>query len=245
MEAANAKEFARISADLLAEPQEPATLRSIVEGVVETVPACDFASISLRMKGGNVETPVSTSPIVDACDELQYTLREGPCLGAIWNGETYVVEDIAHDPRWPNWGPAAAAEGAGSIVSVRLFTSNQVMGALNIYASEPFAFTSEDVDVATVFAVHAATALSAAKVVSDLQTAVLNRHTIGIAQGILMNRYGLTKERSFEVLRRYSSRTNTKLREVAQFVVDSGSLPVEAPRSTEAGSRRRRGASRP
>ena len=69
VEAANAKEFARISADLLAEPQEPATLRSIVEGVVETVPACDFASISLRMKGGNVETPVSTSPIVDVCDE--------------------------------------------------------------------------------------------------------------------------------------------------------------------------------
>lgn len=227
MRRVDAKEFARVSADLLAEPQEPATLKSIVDGAVDVIPACDFASISLRMKGGSVETPVSTSPIVDACDELQYSLREGPCLGAIWTGDIFVVEDIARDPRWPKWGPAAAAQGAGSIVSLRLFTSSQILGALNIYAGKPFAFQQEDVDVAVIFATHAATALAAAKLVTGLEVAVLTRHTIGIAQGILMSRYGITADRAFDVLRRYSSHTHTKLRDIASFVVESGHLPSE------------------
>lgn len=225
MDHADAREFARVSAELLNEPQEPATLRGIVEGVVDVVPACDFASISLRMKNGSIETPVSTSPIVDACDDLQYSLHEGPCLSAIWSGESFIVKDVAHDPRFPNWGPAAAAEGAGSIVSLRLFTSSKVLGALNIYSARPFAFTQDDVDVAVIFARHAATALSAAKLISGLETAVLTRHTIGMAQGILMSRYGITADRAFDVLRRYSSSTNTKLRDVAVSVVESGHLP--------------------
>ena len=32
-------------------------------------------------------------------------------------------------------------------------------------------------------------------------------------------------DQSFELLRRYSSQTNTKIRDVAQHVVDTGSLP--------------------
>jgi AmiR/NasT family two-component response regulator len=36
-----------------------------------------------------------------------------------------------------------------------------------------------------------------------------------MAQGVLMERHGLTEESSFEVLRRYSQIHNIKLREVA------------------------------
>ena len=242
-EITNAKDFARISADLLSEPHEPATLRSIVERAVEVVPGCDYSSMSLRMRGGSVQTPVSTSTIVESvCDALQYNLREGPCLQAIWNEELYLVNDLATDERFPKWGPAAAAEGAGSILSVRLFTNAQVMGALNLYAGKPFSFDNDDVEVAVVYASHAAVALSAAKVVTDLNTAVLTRHLIGMAQGILMNRYGINQERAFEVLRRYSSHSNTKLRDVAQSVVDSGSLPTEDPRTATASARKGRGA---
>ena len=179
------------------------------------------------MKSGSIQTPASTSPIVSVCDELQYSLREGPCLSAIWSGECFVVEDVAQDPRFPKWGPAAAAAGVGSIVSLRLFTSAQVMGALNIYSRTALAFSEEDVDVATIFASHAATALAAAKLVSGLETAVLTRHTIGIAQGILMSRYGITADRAFDVLRRYSTHTHTKLRAVALSIVESGHLPPD------------------
>jgi AmiR/NasT family two-component response regulator len=67
--------------------------------------------------------------------------------------------------------------------------------------------------------------MSAARLVSGLQTAVQSRHLIGVAQGILMNRYELTLEQSFEVLRRFSSQANIKLRDLATTVIEHRRLP--------------------
>ena len=82
---------------------------------------------------------------------------------------------------------------------------------------------------------HATNALNSARLVSGLQTAVHSRHLIGVAQGILMATYDLTMDQSFELLRRYSSQTNTKIRDVAQHVVDTGALPRNGDASAPAG----------
>jgi AmiR/NasT family two-component response regulator len=58
-----------------------------------------------------------------------------------------------------------------------------------------------------------------------LQTAVQSRLLIGVAQGIVMNRYELTLEQSFEVLRRFSSQANIKLRDLAAAVIEHRRLP--------------------
>ena len=60
---------------------------------------------------------------------------------------------------------------------------------------------------------------------SGLRTALHSRHMIGVAQGILMQLYELNMDQSFELLRRYSSHTNTKLGEVAEYVVANRALP--------------------
>lgn len=83
----------------------------------------------------------------------------------------------------------------------------------------------DTVDVALVHAIHAANALTSARLVTDLHTAVTSRHTIGTAQGILIERYGLTPESSFELLRRLSSTHERKLRDLAEVVVRRGKLP--------------------
>lgn len=220
--------FARISRELMNEPEELTTLQRMAERAVEVVPACDFCGISLRRKRGRVETVAATSPLADACDRLQYELGEGPCLEAVWDDESYLTQDTSSDGRWPRWGPRVAAEGAGSVLSLRLSTEDETLGALNLYAVGTNAFDRDDVDVALIFASHATTALNAARTVSGLQTALQSRHLIGVAQGILMARYDLTMAQSFEVLRRYSSHTNVKLRDVAQSVVDNSALPDSA-----------------
>lgn len=53
---------------------------------------------------------------------------------------------------------------------------------------------------------------------------------IGRAEGILMQRELITADQAFDLLRRASQDLNTKLRAVAQFVVDTGDLP-NAPES--------------
>ena len=232
----SASDFAHLSRDLMADLEEQPTLQTVAERAVAVVGACEFASVSLRRRRGRIETTASTSELASACDALQYELEEGPCLEAVWDGDSYLAEDIAHDARWPRWGPRVAKLGVGSVLSVQLSTETETIGALNLYAERARAFTSDDVDLALIFTVHATNALNSARLVSGLQTAVHSRHLIGVAQGILMSTYGLTMDQSFELLRRYSSQTNTKIRDVAQHVVDSGSLPPNGDPSASAGA---------
>ena len=62
----------------------------------------------------------------------------------------------------------------------------------------------------------------------NLRQALITRQLIGQAQGILMERERITAEQAFDVLRRASQHLNTKLREVAQDLVDTGERPPTA-----------------
>ena len=112
-----------------------------------------------------------------------------------------------------------------ALLGIELSTADEVLGALNLYAGTDGAYTRDDLDIAEVYATHATNALTAARMSSGLRTALHTRHMIGVAQGILMQTYELSMEQSFELLRRYSSHTNTKLGEVAEYVVTHRTLP--------------------
>lgn len=78
--------------------------------------------------------------------------------------------------------------------------------------------------LAEVIADHAAVAVANAKTESTLWQAIQARKLIGQAQGILMERFDLTDEQAFAVLRRYSQDSNTKLRDVAQRLIATRNL---------------------
>lgn len=217
--------FASVSRDLLSRSDDQLTFDRIAQRAVEVVPACDFVGITLRRRRGRPESVAVTDEAARSCDDWQYELGEGPCLSAIAEDETYLIDDVAKDPRWPRWGPRAARAGAGSILSIRLADDETALGALNLYSRKPHSWDSDSIDLALVFASHAATAVSNTRLVSGLQTALQSRHLIGVAQGILMAQYDMGLETAFEVLRRYSSHTNVKLRDVAKRVVELGALP--------------------
>jgi AmiR/NasT family two-component response regulator len=56
--------------------------------------------------------------------------------------------------------------------------------------------------------------------VEQLKAALVSRQMIGVAQGMLMLRYGLSLDRTFEYLSRRSQDENIKLRVVAETVID-------------------------
>ncbi len=224
--------FAEISQALHAEPAPEQTLQRVVDLARETVPGCDRVGISLRHPDGRVDTPASTGPLVDRLDALQYELGEGPCLDAIWVDDTYVIEDMRTETRWPRWAPRAAELGVRSILSVRLATRTDLVGGLNLYSDSVQAYDEDSILMAHIYATHASTALAASSEAEGLRTALQTRHLIGVAQGLLMQRYGLSQETSFTVLRRYSQDANQKLREVAADLVAeferTGRLPTSS-----------------
>lgn len=212
----------------MADSHEVATLQAVVDRAVAVVPGCDWSSVTVRRRDHRLETLASSSQFPEDCDQLQYELGEGPCADAVWDADSYLSHDIGTDPRWPRWGPRVAALGVGSVLAIRLTTEDETIGALNLYSSAQHVYDEDAIDHATVFTAHAANALGSARLVSGLETAMLSRHQIGIAQGILMASYGLTIDQAFDVLRRYSSHRNVKLREVAELVVQRGRLPDDS-----------------
>jgi AmiR/NasT family two-component response regulator len=60
---------------------------------------------------------------------------------------------------------------------------------------------------------------------ANLAQAVDARKLVGQAMDILMERHDLDSDRAFTVLRHYSQETNTKLRDVAQQLIDTRKLP--------------------
>lgn len=225
-DATSAAVFAELSRELMTEGEEETTLKAVVERAVELIPAVDSCSVTVRRRRNKLETLASTSELALRCDQMQYALSEGPCVDAVWQEDSYLVEDVATDARWPRWAAQVSETGVGSILSVRLSNDEETMGALNMYSLKPHAFRPDDVDLALIYTTHAANALNTARMVSGLRTAMHSRHLIGVAQGILMARFDLDLDRSFKLLQRYASETNTKLRQVAEFVVSNQDLPT-------------------
>jgi GAF domain-containing protein len=195
------------------------------------VPGPEAASITL-IRGDQAFTAAYDGQMALDADELQYERGYGPCIDAGLAGQMLRIDDMAVEERWPDYSRAAAAHGICSSLSVPLPFQGLSIGALNTYASRPHAFTEEDQvlaeEVATWVALAVANAEAASRTsdeVAHLRIAMRSRAVIEQAKGILMERYKITDERAFAVLTRVSQQSNMKLREVADLLVRSGSLP--------------------
>lgn len=217
--------FALLAAQLQEQAGADVTAETIVRRLADWVVEADEVSLTSR-RSGTWSTLAATGELSRAADGVQFELGEGPCRDAAAHTEPLRSGDVGRDERWPRWGPRAAVLGVGSLLSLPLLEASEPTSALNLYSTATGAFHDRDVlDQCAVYAVHAANALTAARNADGLHTAMTTRHTIGMAQGMVMERYGLDQQQSFELLRRLSSTTNIKLREIATEIVRTGSLP--------------------
>lgn len=224
-----AVQLARMAEDLLAHERREPVIHDIVAKAVTMLPGAHHASVMVRRRRGpGYETLGASDEVALACDAHQLTLGEGP--GVLGDGSERVRRsgDVGTDPRWPRWGEQAVCQGVRSAMSVRLTGRGDHLGSLNLYSRDLFAFGDEEsVELALIFAGHAASALAAVAEISGLRSALDSRHMIGVAQGILMERYGLTLDGAFDVLKRHSSVHNLKLRDVAARLVETGDTEPE------------------
>ena len=200
------------------------TLSVIVRAAVGTVPGAEHAGISLVERRREVHTRAATGDLVHAVDRAQYETGEGPCLDAVYAERTVLLADIAGEDRWPRFVERAGHLGVGSMLSFQLFVRQDTLGALNLYSADKHAFDEDSVHVGSLFAAHAAVAMSGARQQEHLQQAISARDVIGQAKGILMERYKLTADQAFTVLARASQERNVKLIEVARSLTDTGEL---------------------
>ena len=191
----------------------------------------DAVSISVLGPGGTMQPVASSDEAAAAADRLQFGVGAGPCLDAVHpepdgarTGQMVIAGDLATEHRWPGWSAAVTALGIRGAVALRLFTDHTV-GSICLYASHSWALDRTALEDAQVVAALASAVLAQVCTERDLRRAVRSRGLIGQAQGMLMQRYGLTAESAFAVLRRYSQQQNRKLVVVAEQLTATGQLP--------------------
>jgi transcriptional regulator with GAF, ATPase, and Fis domain len=228
-EGPGAEVFAEVARSLIGQEDVQHTLQRIVDLAVDTVDGCDHAGISLLRNKKGI-TPAASDGIPARVDAIQYEVDEGPCLSAIRDHQIFQTGDLSREARWPRFSARARREtGVTSMLSFQLFVAGDTLGALNLYSKSADAFDHQAKAVGSVFAAHAAMALSTALHEEQMAEALQSRDVIGQAKGMLMAREGVDAEEAFAVLKRASQRLNVKLREVATQVVASGGRPPSPP----------------
>ena len=220
--------FTELAQALFEGSDADAVLEHLVGQATRVINGCEYASVSLLGPGGRIHTPVATDPLVVELDELQYETGEGPCVEATKQPAPAVYgSDVAHDARWPSFGPRAGALGIGSLASYKL-AANGSVGALNLYARPPDAFDERDRESSYLLAVYASVLLASTHLrvqATQLQEALESRDVIGQAKGILMERERVTANDAYDMLRRASQHLNRKLRDLAEDIATTGEEP--------------------
>lgn len=223
VEAFDAGTFAQFAVDLHDAPGMDETLDAVVQFALQAE-NCTHAGVALVTRGRGAEIGAITDPVVETLYRIQIEAGQGPMLAAL-SGDTITVLDVATDDRWPRWQTAAAAAGIGSVLHVPMRAGDRTTGVLSLFNTEPKAFTADDEAIAHILARHASVAVATARQEASMAQAVDARKLVGQAMGILMERFDMDGDQAFAVLRRYSQDTNTKLRDVAQQLVETRNLP--------------------
>jgi ANTAR domain len=136
-----------------------------------------------------------------------------------------VCNDLRRDPRWPTYSAAAIEAGVHATLSFQLYTHQQrpaQRAAFNLVSRVPDAFNPEAQAVAAMLATHAAIVLIAQDREAQFHSALASRDAIGQAKGMIMERFGVDAARAFEIMKKLSQDTNTRLVDVAAQIVARG-----------------------
>ncbi|MGB2921249.1 MAG: GAF and ANTAR domain-containing protein [Mycobacterium sp.] len=196
-------------------------LSDVTAEAKKLIPGVDAAGVLLIGKGGRFDSLAGTSELPHQLDELQMKYHEGPCVQAALDDLIVRTDDFRSEQRWPMYSAAAVELGVFSGLSFKLYTSSQTAGALNLFAFEPNVFDAEAETIGAVLAAHAAAAIMASRQSEQLESALSTRDRIGQAKGIIMERYDVDDVAAFDMLRKLSQDSNTRLSEVAARVIET------------------------
>ncbi|WP_308126282.1 GAF and ANTAR domain-containing protein [Rhodococcoides corynebacterioides] len=191
------------------------TLLSITAEAVRLIPGADHAGITLVVRNHRIESRGATDELPRRVDALQEATGQGPCFDTVWKHHSVSVPDMAREDRWPQFAPAASEAGVRSMLTFRLYTHHDHLGALNLYSDAVHGFDDADDDVGVLLATHAALALVAAEQEHNFESALATRDVIGQAKGIIMERYDLRADAAFAMLVRLSQDWHTPVTDLA------------------------------
>jgi GAF domain-containing protein len=185
------------------------------------------AGLLLTDGQSNLRVVAASSERTRFLELFQLEADEGPCLDCFRTGAPVFVADLRATQRWPRFSAAAAEVGFAAVHALPMRLRIEVIGALNLFDTDPGTLDDDKVrvgqalaDVATIGllqqrAIHRRDVLA-----EQLQTALNSRVLIEQAKGLLAERLHTNVAEAFTLLRNAARSSNRRLSDLAQAIID-------------------------
>ncbi len=197
------------------------------------------AGVLLADPRGELRVAAASSEATALVELFQLQNDEGPCLDCVRTGRPAIAADLAGaGQQWPRFAQAAGEAGFRTVQALPMRLRDQVIGALNLFGAEPGPFSPDSLrigqalaDVATIGLLHERNVRRGEAVAEQLQGALNSRVVIEQAKGKIAERYGVSMDESFGMLRKHARDTNQRLTDIARRFIDNPATELPpAPR---------------
>ncbi|MGO4341417.1 GAF and ANTAR domain-containing protein [Pedococcus sp. 2YAF34] len=217
--------FAALAQLVYAGSDAQEVLDAICRRALEIIPGADHTSISTLQPDRSLRSRAASDDVARTMDELETEAGEGPCLDSILEDSVQRDADITRGCTWPQLARLTLERTpVRGMIGYRLQQGSDARSAFNVFSDTPGALTQQSADIGAVLAAFTSVALTAAEQkasAENLRKGLTSNREIGKAMGLIMAAHSVSDEEAFEILRSASTRTNTKLADVAGKVNSS------------------------
>ena len=227
-------------ADTLVDDFDVVELFSLLTDRCVEVLDISAAGLMIISPEGDLRVAASSSEAMRLLELFEVQAEEGPCLDCYRSSEPVVNQDLATvNGRWPRFAPKALEAGFRSAHAFPMRLRRVVIGALNLFGTEPVTMPPADIlaaqslaDVATIAILQQRAAADAQILSEQLSLALNSRIVIEQAKGMLAERAGIDMDLAFGTLREYARGHNRLLAEVARDFITGklSTLALQLPR---------------
>jgi GAF domain-containing protein len=188
------------------------------------------AGVLLTDQRGALRVVAASTEQTRLLELLQSQTDQGPCPECFHTGRPVAVADLSTPTasrRWPRFVAEARRIGFASVHALPMRLRTRVIGALNLFGTQPGALDGDTIrlaqalaDVATIGLMQARAIRQRDALAEQLQTALNSRVVIEQAKGVIAERRHVDMDQSFTLLRGTARTSNRRLSELARAVVD-------------------------
>jgi signal transduction protein with GAF and PtsI domain len=200
-------------------------LGRVVEAT-RTMVGVDGTGLTLAHEDGQPRWVAVSDAAMELLEQVQHDLGEGPCLAAFAEDRVVAVEDLRSERVWNRLAAVVGQLQVCGVLSVPVRLADQPVGTLDVYASQPRAWTPAEVEALGALAVVTAELVSAGVElanreveVAQLRRALASRVWIEQAKGVLAATWGVSPEAAFQQLRKRARSSSRKVADLAREVV--------------------------
>jgi GAF domain-containing protein len=231
--------FVELSDTLVADFDVIDFLHGLTERCVELL-GVSAAGLLLADGQGALQLVAASSERSRLLELFQLQAEQGPCLDCYHTGAPVTVPDLPQAGRWPRFTAAAAEVGFAAVHALPMRLRADVIGALNLFDTEPGALAPDKLRIGQAMADVATIGLLQQRAIQDrdvvtrqLENALNSRILIEQAKGVLAERLQVSMEDAFTTMRTGARSRNLRLVALAEAIVNgSDQAATPAPRAS-------------